>query len=247
MASGSSAGFDRHITIFSPEGRLYQIEYAFKAINIDGLTSIGVRGVDCVVLGTQRKVPDKLIVADSVSRLFNLTDKVGCLMTGLLADCRSQVRRAQFEAAKFKNRNGYEMPCDVLAQRMADLAQVNTQSAGMRPLGCSMLYAGYDEELQQPMLFKTDPSGFVAGYRACGVGAKQMEAKNYLEKKVKKKSDYSLDEAIEIVVNCLSHVHSMDFKPSEIEIGVVTKDSPRFRALTEPEIEHHLTRIAEKD
>lgn len=226
---------------------MYQIEYAFKAINLDGLTSIGVRGADCVVLGTQRKVPDKLIVAESVSRLYSLTDSVGCLMTGMLADCRSQVRRAQFEAAKFKSRHGYEMPCDVLARRVADIAQVNTQSAGMRPLGCSMLFAAYDDEIQQPMLFKTDPSGFIAGYRACAIGAKQMEAKNYLEKKIKKKSDYNLDEAVEIVVNCLSHVHSMDFKPAEIEIGVVTKASPKFRALTEAEIESHLTRIAEKD
>ena len=174
MARGSSAGYDRHITIFSPEGRLYQVEYAFKAIKTSGLTSIGVRGKDSCVVLTQRKVPDKLYDGTSVTNMHHITDTVGLVMTGMVADARYAVQRLRNEAAEFKNNYGYEIPVSYLAKRAADVAQIYTQHASMRPLGVAMIIIGIDDEgeTKLPQLFRCDPAGYYVGYKATSAGAR---------------------------------------------------------------------------
>lgn len=131
-------------------------EYAFKAITAANITSVGVRGKDCAVVLSQKKVPvgssiyttevtmtetsqDKLIDPSSVSYVYKLSPSVGCVMTGSIADARASVSRARGEAAEFRYKYGYEMPCDVLAKRLANINQVYTQRVGPNLAVCRVI------------------------------------------------------------------------------------------------------------
>jgi len=251
------AGYDRHITIFSDQGRLYQVEYAFKAITAANITSVGVRGKDCAIVISQKKVPDKLIDPSSVSYVYKLSPSVGCVMTGSIADARASVTRARGEAAEFRYKYGYEMPCDILAKRLANINQVYTQRAYMRPLGVANTLISVDSELG-PQLYKCDPAGYYVGYKATATGPKMQEALNFLERKLKDKeyAEGSWQDVVELGITALSTVLSVDFKKGEIEIGIVGGPKPDgedgatttdFRALTEEEIDERLQAIADKD
>jgi len=241
------SGYDRHITIFSPEGRLYQVEYAFQAVKKhQNLTSVALRGDDSVVCVTQKKVTEKLIDKDFVTHLYNITPNIGCLMTGMPPDARALVYRAREIASKFKDKNGYEIPVHYLALKLANIGQVYTQHAYMRPYGVSTILCSMDEE-KGPSLFQIDPAGNYFGYKAAAAGTKDQEAMNALEKIVKKKMALPETETIQQAISCLQAVMGMDFKPTDIEVGVVSAAKPGFHRLSEEEIDNHLTAIAEKD
>jgi len=246
MARGSSAGYDRHITIFSPEGRLYQVEYALKAIKNAGFTSVGIRGKDCAVVATQKKIPDKLLDATTITHLFKITDELGCVMTGMTPDARAQVQRARMEAAEFEFKFGYKMPVPVLAKRMADLNQVYTQHAWMRPSGVSMILIGIDDEVG-PQVYKVDPTGSYVGCKAAVAGAKEQEATSFLDKKYKTSTPANLEDTVSLAIYTLQTTLSADFKPSEIEVGIVSTGNLRFTVLSETEIDRYLTLISERD
>lgn len=242
-----ASGYDRHITIFSPEGRLHQVEYAFQAVKkSQNMTSVAIRGDDSVVCVTQKKVPDKLMDKDWITHLYNITPNIGCLMTGMSADARALVYKAREIASKFKDKNAYEIPVHYLALKLANLAQVYTQHAYMRPYGVNTMLVAIDDE-KGPSLYQVTPAGSYFGYKAAAAGTKDQEATNALEKIMKKKLTLTQSETIQQAIGCLQAVMGMDFKPTDIEVGVVSKSKPGFARLTEQEIDGHLNAIAEKD
>lgn len=204
--------------------------------------------------------------ASTVTHLYSITRTIGCVMTGLVADARAQVLRAQQEAVQWRYKYGYEITPDALARRLANINQVYTQRAGMRPLGISMILIGIDPEYG-PQCFKLDPAGYFVGFHATAAGQKQQEAMNHLEKKWKKldKGKGADDaaaagkklnraEVIEIAIEAMSTVHATDYKAGEIEIGIVStaededpKTRGEWRVMDEAEVERYLLAYAEKD
>jgi len=246
------SAYDTYISIFSPDGRLYQVEYAFKAIKGPALTSVGLRGEKCSVVVTQRKVPDKLLRPETVTHVFNITKSIGCVITGRIADGKALLYRARQEAADFWYNSGYDIPPSVLAKRMADIAQLTTQYVGSRPMGVAMIFIGMeleDDGTSVPKVFKVDPAGSYLGWFGTASGQKETEAINFLEKKQRgnKMDNLSLDDTIMLAISALQSVLACDFKSPELEVGIVTEDNPTFRLLKEADIDKYLTAIAEKD
>lgn len=235
----------KFLSIFSPEGKLHQIENTYNAVKNYGLTTVAVRGTDSVVVCTQKKVPDKLIVKESVTNIFKVNDTIGVMVTGSVTDAKSLITYFRYIAAEYKFKYGYHIPVHVLAKKVSERNQLATQFVGLRSMRCVFTVVGIDEE-KGPQVYKIDPSGFCMGYKAIAAGTKEHYAINYLEKQYKKKPEgWNNDEAIQTAIMCLQNVISTDFKSNEIEIGIATTDDIFFRTLSEEEIEAHLNVIAD--
>ncbi|CAO1939469.1 unnamed protein product [Urochloa humidicola] len=238
--------YDRLVTVFSPNGRLYQVDYASNAVRLEGVTSVGVRGADSVCVVGQRGArmhKDKLLDTASVSRLFPITERVGLLATGIAGDGRALAHEERNQTAEFRFKWGYEMPPDVLAQWIADRAQICTQYVSKRPSGVAAMVLGIDDEKETPQLFTCDPSGYFLGHKAASVGHKDREAVNFLEKKMKNNPSLSFPETIQMAISALQFALKEDLKAKKIEVGVVRKDDPIFRVLTVAEIDKLLKAI----
>lgn len=248
-AAASAAGYDRHITIFSPEGRLFQVEYAFKATNQTNLNSMAIKGNNCSIIINQKKIFDKLLDPKTVSYMFPISRTIGMVANGPIPDARNAALRAKAEAAEFRYKYGYDMPCDVLAKRMANLSQIYTQRAYMRPLGIILTFISVDEEMG-PSIFKCDPAGYYMGYKATATGPKQQEITTNLENYFKKNklnniNDDSWEKIVEFGITHLIDSLGTEFTKNDLEIGVALKDN--FFVLTPEQIEERLVAIAEQD
>ncbi|CAD6217150.1 unnamed protein product [Miscanthus lutarioriparius] len=243
VGASGTVSEDRRVTVFSANGRLYQVEYAWNATRLAGVTSVGVRGADSVCVVGQRRASepkDKLLDMTSVSRLFPITERLGLLATGIVGEGRALAHEARNQTAEFRFKWGYEMPPDVLAQWIADRAQIWTQYGSKRPSGVVAMILGIDDEKETPQLFTCDPAGYFFGHKAASAGQRDREAVNFLEKKMKNNPSLSFQETIEMAISALQFALKEDLKATEIEVGAVRTDDPTFRVLTEAEIDEHL-------
>jgi len=208
-----------------------------------------VKGKDSSVVVIEKKVTDRLIDPKSVTNIHNITDNIGAVTIGLTADSKSIISRMRMEASDYKFENGHNIPIDILSSRWGDLAQMYTQYMFMRPLGVETICVAIDEE-RGPQIYKIDPSGHFVGYKACASGVKEDETRSHLEKSFKDKPNQTKsmkkDETIQLALGTLQNVLSSNFKPSDVEVGIVTKGE-RFRKLTEKEIEEQLNILSQKD
>ena len=216
-------GYDRAITMFSPDGRLLQVEYAKKTVK-QGSTAIGMVCEDGILLCTDKRIVDKLIVPESVEKIFQIDDHILATASGILSDARVLIERAQLEAQKHKLT--YGSPIDTLSvvKDVCNLKQVCTQSGGLRPFGVSTLIAGIDED--GPKLFETDPTGIYFRYNATVIGEGETEIEKILHDKYKE--NITIEEATKLTIGALKKVLDNDFNVDRIDVAYINKEEKEF-------------------
>ena len=182
-------GYDRAITIFSPDGRLYQVEYAIETVK-RGTIAVGVKCKEGIVIAVEEK-PRKLQISETAQKIFQIDDHVGVAAAGYIPDARSQVDNARFFSQS--NKMIYDEPVEVetIAKHLADQCQQYTQYAGVRPFGVALILGGVVNKT--PQMYLTDPSGTYISYDAIAIGTGSEEVTDFLEKTYK--NDLSLDDA----------------------------------------------------
>lgn len=228
-------GYDRAITMFSPDGRLLQVEYAKKTVR-QGSTAIGLICSDGVLLVTDKRVVDSLVVPESVEKIFQIDDHIGATASGILSDARVLIERAQLKAQQ--HRLTYDTEIDILTivKDICDLKQICTQSGGLRPFGVSILVAGIDDTT--PKLFETDPTGIYFQYKATVIGEGEPEIEEILHKEYK--DDSTIDENLRLALKSLKKVLGENFNIVRIDCAYIKTSEKKFTKVTKDVIESAL-------
>lgn len=236
--------YDRRTTIFSPEGRLYQVEYAMEAISQAG-SAVGILASDGIVLAAEKRITSKLLdIRKATEKMYRIDDHVAVAVAGITADANILVNYSRLEAQRYTYAFQESIPIEQLLMRVCDLKQGYTQFGGQRPFGVSFLFAGWDEH-HGFQLYQSDPSGNYGGWKAQAIGANDQGAQSILKSDYKD-DDMKLDDALVLAVKVLSK--TMDTtSPStdKVEISTVTRDENGkvvFHVFTKTELESLLKR-----
>jgi proteasome alpha subunit len=233
--------YDRGTTIFSPDGRLYQVEYAREAVE-RGSTTLGVRTENGVVLVAEQRVRSPLMEESSIEKLHEIDDHIAIGSAGHVADARKLIDFARQQAQVDRLRYGEPIGIETLAGTVTDHIQEYTQTGGARPFGVSLLVAGIDDG--EPRLFETDPSGTATEWTASAVGADRDTILDDLETNYRPDAD--LDGGIHTALQALASVKDA-FEPNEVAISTIDVETKRYRTLDDDEVEAHLDEIDVED
>jgi len=212
----SNMAYDRAITVFSPDGRLFQVEYAREAVK-RGTTTVGLKFDHGVILMIDKRITSILIEPSSIEKIFKIDNHIGCATSGLVADARVLVDRAQIEAQIHKISYNERTSVETLVKRICDYKQNYTQYGGVRPFGTALLIAGVDDEGAH--LYETDPSGALIAYKAASIGAKRNTVMEIFEEKFK--DGMSRNKAIALGLEALGVATEKELVAETIEIGVI--------------------------
>nr|AAT36639.1 light organ C8 alpha proteasome subunit [Euprymna scolopes] len=238
--SSIGTGYDLSASQFSPDGRVFQMEYAQKAVENSG-TAIGIRGKDGVVFGVEKLVRSKLYETGANKRIFNIDTHIGSAVAGLLADARHVVDTAREEAANYRYNYGGSIPLKYLTNRVSMYVHIYTLSSSTRPFGVSMILGSYEEGL--PQLYMIDPSGVSWGYYGCAIGKAQQTAKTEIEKL--KTKEMPITEVVKEVAKIIHIVHDeVKDKSFELELSWVGEHTQGRHVLVPDDIKEEAIKYA---
>jgi proteasome alpha subunit len=238
MQDNQQQAYDRGITIFSPDGRLYQVEYAREAVS-RGSASVGVRTADGVVLGAVRQARSPLIERESIEKIHTVDDHVGLASAGHVADARKLVDVARQQAQVEHLRYDQPVGVETLTKSITDHVQEYTQTGGARPFGVALLVGGVEDG--DPRLFETDPSGTPYEWQATAIGGGSSEARSYLESEYTAGMD--LEGGVTLALEALAAAGN-DIDAAGVELATVDVESGQFRSLPTEDV---ATRLDEAD
>ena len=227
--------YDRGITIFSPDGRLYQVEYAREAVK-RGTASIGVRTQGGVVLVVDKRIRSPLMERDSVEKLHKADDHVGIASAGHVADARQLIDMARRQAQVNQLRYGEPIGVETLTKEVTDYIQQYTQVGGARPFGVALIVGGVEDG--EPRLFETDPSGTPYEWQALAIGADRGEIEEHLEEHYEESAD--LDGGIGLALGALASVNDGSLSPETIGVATIPADTAQYEDLSDAQVESHL-------
>ena len=241
MQMAPQMGYDRAITVFSPDGRLFQVEYAREAVK-RGTTSVGIKASDGVVLLVDKRVASRLLEPQSTEKIFQIDDHIGAVTSGLVADARALVDRARVDAQI--NRVVYNEPIgvEVLAKKICDHKQTFTQYGGVRPYGTALLIGGVDDE--GPHLFETDPSGALLMVKATGIGSGRNAVMEVLEEKYD--ANANIEKTVDLGLEALYKATEGKLTVGTVEIAVVDAKDNKFRKIEPEKVEIYVKSILER-
>ncbi|MFC6785782.1 archaeal proteasome endopeptidase complex subunit alpha [Halobaculum halobium] len=229
MRGNDQQAYDRGTSLFSPDGRIYQVEYAREAVS-RGAPSVGVRTSEGVVLAAQAQASSSLMESESIEKLHKLDDHVGTASAGHVADARQLIdyarRMAQGNRLRFKEPVGVE----TLTKYITDHIQENTQRGGTRPYGAALLIGGFENG--EPRLFGADPSGTPHEWKATAIGGSRQEIQELLEDEWNE--DLTLDDGIELALRALFGIND-ELTANDVSLATVSEDG--YAAFTADEID----------
>lgn len=234
--------YDRGVNTFSPEGRLFQVEYAIEAIKL-GSTAIGIQTPGGVVLAVEKRVTSPLIVPTSIEKIMEIDVHIGCAMSGLIADSRTLIDKARVEAQNHWFTYNQRMSVESVTQAVSNLAlqfgDDDAESGAMsRPFGVALLFAGVDANV--PQLFHMDPSGTFLQYDAKAIGSGSEGAQQALQEVYHK--SMTLDEACVEALKILKQVMEEKLTSTNIEVATVTPER-LFHMLSKDELEEIIKKL----
>jgi len=238
--------YDRGVNTFSPEGRLFQVEYAIEAIKL-GSTAVGVQSAQGVVLAVEKRVTSTLLESSSIEKIMEIDSHIGCAMSGLTADARTMIDHARVEAQSHRFNYDEAMTVEACTQAICDLAlRFGEDRKGRsgeeqmsRPFGVALLVAGIDEN--GPVLYQTDPSGTFIQYDAKAIGAASEGAQTSLQEEYNK--NLTLEQAETLALSVLKQVMEEKINSNNVEIAAVTTATKKFRIYNKIELEAIIARL----
>merc|ERR1712071_266282 len=230
--------YDTRTTIFSPEGRLYQVEYAMEAIVHAG-TCLGILASDGIVLAAERRSTNKLL--DEVffsEKIYQLNEDMVCSVAGITSDANVLTNELRLISQRYLLQYGESIPCEQLVSRLCDTKQAYTQFGGKRPFGVSLLYGGWDHHYGF-QLYQSDPSGNYGGWKATCIGNNSAAAVSMLKQDFKE-GEMKINDALALAVKVLNKTMDVSKLSAEkVEIATLTRENgkTKIKVLKQKEVE----------